>query len=174
MGRIRWTLENQEWLKSIEYFSVSSTHSWLSSLLVMIPNWWSLDCGFEYKIFVFEKVQFCFKIQISKTQWKQQEFCIIQSASCRVNPLKKILNWSICKYFKWPTLYYIRWHKFFLWDDWCPCFELLVVSTLGFKTRVYPLLACFAGSSDSPVWPARQLSLFGPHTCKHIHRHCWR
>ena len=27
-------------------------------------------------------------------------------------------------------------HKSFLWDHWFPCFELLMMSALGFKTRV--------------------------------------
>ena len=46
--------------------------------------------------------------------------------------------------------------KSFLCDHWCPCFGLLVMSALGFKVRVHPLVVCFVTCSDfldSPlVW----------------------
>ena len=34
-------------------------------------------------------------------------------------------------------------HKSFLWGHWYPCYRLLMMSVLGFKVRVNPLLACF-------------------------------
>ena len=58
--------------------------------------------------------------------------------------------------------------------------------SLGFKTRLDLLLVCFLclhtmDSSDSHLewhsltsWqPAWQLSLFDPHTCKHVYKHWW-
>ena len=32
-------------------------------------------------------------------------------------------------------------HKFFVWGHWYPCFGFLVMSALGFKARVDPLLS---------------------------------
>ena len=34
-------------------------------------------------------------------------------------------------------------HKSFFWSHWCPCFRFLVMSALGFKARMDPLLVCF-------------------------------
>ena len=46
---------SQAWLKAIESFSVSPTHSWFFGVMVMTPDWESVGCGFEYMYFSFWK-----------------------------------------------------------------------------------------------------------------------
>ena len=35
------------WMKFIESLSVSTTHSWTFSAMVMMADWWSVDCEFK-------------------------------------------------------------------------------------------------------------------------------
>ena len=67
---------SQVWLKVTEIFSVCPTHSWHFNVTVMIPDWESVGCQFEYrKIWFLNETSSVFSL-ILKLNRKSLIYCL--------------------------------------------------------------------------------------------------